>query len=66
MKTRATRAALKFLEGLVSSQEIPIHVTVEAAALVGKLKRECKANGVKLTKRRRRRRKAVTTETAAA
>ena len=66
MKTRATRAVLVFLRALVTSVEVPIQVTVEASKLMTKLERECKANGVKLTKRRRRRRKrSVATETTA-
>jgi transposase-like protein len=66
MKTRAVRAALVFLKGLVTSTEIPMTVTVEASKLVTKLERECKANGVKLTKRRRRRKRAVASETVEA
>ena len=57
MKTRATRAALAFLRGLVTSTEIPMSVTVEASKLVTKLEREFKANGVRLKPKRKRRRK---------
>lgn len=65
MKTRAVRAALLFLRGLVTSTEIPMTVTVEASKLVTKLERECKANGVRLTKRRKRRKRPAAAETAA-
>jgi transposase-like protein len=65
VKTRAVRAALLFLRGLVTSTEIPMTVTVEASKLVTKLERECKANGVRLTKRRKRRKRPAAAETAA-
>lgn len=57
MKTRAARAALAFLRGLVTSTEIPMTVTVEASKLVTKLEREFKANGVRLKPRRKRRKR---------
>jgi len=66
VKTRATRAVLVFLRALVTSVEVPIQVTVEASKLVTKLERECRANGVKLTKRRRRRKQPAATESTAA
>ncbi len=59
MKTRAIRAAIKFLQSMIDATDVPIPYTIEAGVIVGKLKRECKANGVKLTKRRRRRKRVA-------
>jgi len=60
VKTRALRAAIKFLQGMIDAEDVPIPYTIEAGVLVGKLKREAKANGVKLTKRRKRRHRKAT------